>query len=266
MSPARRALPPARATALAALVRPPPRSSSCSRTCTGPIPPASTSCARSPAICPTCPCCSWSTYRDDELPPGGPLGRAAPRPRARSAHRPPGRLRPRPSTRCTRSWRALRLPDEATQRLARYLHHRSEGNPFFIGELLRALEEEGTLRRTGAGWRLGVLATAHVPSLLRQVIAARAARLDPDARHLLAAAAAVGQAVPLGVWAAVAGVTRRRCCRRSSRRSRRGSLEPTRDGTGVRFVHALVGRRSTRGCWRRGDGALHRRAGRGARG
>ena len=92
-------------------------------------------------------------------------------------------------------------------RLVTYLDRRAEGNPFFIGELLYALEESGLLRPPGVGervWALGDLAQAHLSSLVRQVIDGRAARLGEAARGLLAVAAAIGQDVPLRLWAAVA--------------------------------------------------------------
>ena len=86
-------------------------------------------------------------------------------------------------------------------RLAPYLHYRAEGNPLFTGELLRALEEGGTLRATEEGWRLGHLSATAVPALLRQVIEGRVARLDAESQRLLAVAAVIGHEVPLAVWA-----------------------------------------------------------------
>jgi predicted ATPase len=42
------------------------------------------------------------------------------------------------------------LSDVGEARLVTYLEHRAEGNPLFIHELLRTLEEEGQLQRAGA--------------------------------------------------------------------------------------------------------------------
>lgn len=62
------------------------------------------------------------------------------------------------------------LPEAESWRLARYLARRSDGNPFFLGELLRELEEGGGLVATASGWRIAGMQTARVPALIRQVI------------------------------------------------------------------------------------------------
>ena len=93
-----------------------------------------------------------------------------------------------------------RLAEGDADRLLAYLRERAEGNPFFLGELLRALEEDGLLRLAGARLNLGDLAHVRLPALLRQVIDRRLARLGEAARGLLAAAAVVGQEVPLALW------------------------------------------------------------------
>ncbi len=72
------------------------------------------------------------------------------------------------------------LPDADATRLTAYLDQRAEGNPFFIGELLRMLEEERALRLTDDGWTLGDLTQVPIPPLLRQVIDGRLARLNEE--------------------------------------------------------------------------------------
>jgi predicted ATPase len=70
------------------------------------------------------------------------------------------------------------LPDPDAARLVAYLDRRAEGNPFFVGELLQALDEAGLLRPPSGGeglWALGDLAQARLPSLVRQVIDGRVA-------------------------------------------------------------------------------------------
>ncbi|HET8628937.1 MAG TPA: AAA family ATPase [Thermomicrobiales bacterium] len=153
------------------------------------------------------------------------------------------------------------LPPADADRLAGYLHGRSEGNPFFAGELLRALAEAGALRRDGAGWALGDLAAVGVPPLLRPVLDARVDRLGEDTRDLLATAAVIGQEAPLAVWRAVAGADEEALLAVIERAAAAGLLIETPDGAGVRFAHALVREalyEGTSGLRRR---ALHRRAG-----
>jgi DNA-binding CsgD family transcriptional regulator len=132
------------------------------------------------------------------------------------------------------------LPAADEDRLVAYLQGRAEGNPLYVGELLRALEEAGTLRADGPGWALGDLAAAGVPPLLQQVIAGRVARLGPEAEGLLDLAATLGQAFPLALWAAVAGVDEEALLPTLERAVAVRVLAVAPDGAGARFAHALI--------------------------
>ena len=57
------------------------------------------------------------------------------------------------------------MPDPAAARLIGYLQAHAEGNPFYVRELLRSLEAEGTLRAGRDGWALGDLTRRRVPAL-----------------------------------------------------------------------------------------------------
>ncbi len=131
------------------------------------------------------------------------------------------------------------LPSGDTARLVAYLHARSEGNPFFLGELLRTLEAERILRR-GDGWALGNLTQIRVPALLRQVIDGRLARLGEEAQRLLAVAAVIGQEVPLALWAAVAETDEESVLSIVEPAIEAHVLEGAPDGARVRFAHALI--------------------------
>lgn len=147
------------------------------------------------------------------------------------------------------------LPDEAVRalvaghyplseadaaRIVAYLQARAEGNPLFLGELLRALEEAGTLHPEGAGWRLGDLTTTAVPALLRQVIDGRAARLDAESRRMLDVAAVIGHEVPLDIWAAVGAATEDTLLRVAEQGLEACLLIEAAGDNAVRFAHALV--------------------------
>ena len=61
----------------------------------------------------------------------------------------------------------LGAPDR--ERLVGYLAGRTEGNAFFLGELLRTLQGEGLLYQDDTGWTLGDLERAPLPVLLRRM-------------------------------------------------------------------------------------------------
>ncbi len=152
------------------------------------------------------------------------------------------------------------LPTGDDARLVAYLHDRAEGNPFFAGELLRALEEERRLHTDGVGWRLGDLAGCHLPALLRQVIDGRISRLGEAGRDLLAAAAVVGQVVPLDLWGAVADVDEATLAGPAERATEARLLLEEPGGAAVRFAHALIREALYEGLAVLRRRALHRRA------
>lgn len=70
----------------------------------------------------------------------------------------------------------------------------SEGNPFFLEELIRDLIEDGQLVRSDEGWTVNPGETPfHVPDTLEKVIQARLDRLRRDERLTLQAASVVGR-------------------------------------------------------------------------
>ncbi len=132
------------------------------------------------------------------------------------------------------------LPEADARRLARYLAQRSDGNPFFLGELIRALEEEGGLVATAAGWRIADLRAARVPALVRQVIENRLARFGEAERAALALAAVIGQEVPLALWQRIGGLDDATLLPLIERAAAARLLAADDDGETVRFYHALT--------------------------
>ncbi|HEY4409537.1 MAG TPA: AAA family ATPase, partial [Acidimicrobiia bacterium] len=84
----------------------------------------------------------------------------------------------------------------------------TDGNPFFIKELLRHLVEEGRLVQGGdGGWTPDrPVAELGIPDGVREVIDRRLARLSGEANKLLSAASVFEAEIRLGVVAAVAAL------------------------------------------------------------
>ncbi len=132
------------------------------------------------------------------------------------------------------------LAEVDRERLVAHLYERAEGNPFFTEEILCTLDEGRILRPVADGWQVGDLTRAHVPPLVRQVIEGRLARLDDERRQLLTVAAVIGQEVPLSLWAEAANVKDTALFPTIERASAAHLMAETPDGTGMRFVHALI--------------------------
>jgi len=70
----------------------------------------------------------------------------------------------------------------------------SEGNPLFLGELVRMLANDGVLRREGERWVTAVaLSDLDMPPNIQALLAARIERLRPEERLVLERAAVVGR-------------------------------------------------------------------------
>src|SRR5918993_305564 len=133
-----------------------------------------------------------------------------------------------------------RLTEADSARLVAYLYAEAGGNPFFTQQLLRALEEDEVLRPPGNRWVLGDLEHTSVPSLLREVIDGRLLRLSEEGQRLLRAAAVVGQEVPFSLWASVVDYEEEGLISVIEDATTARLIEPTEDGAGFRFVHALM--------------------------
>ncbi|MEO8604768.1 MAG: adenylate/guanylate cyclase domain-containing protein, partial [bacterium] len=82
----------------------------------------------------------------------------------------------------------------------------SEGNPLFVGELVRMLVQEGALTKEGERWTTGAgLASLEMPPTIHALLAARIERLGADERGVLERAAVVGRHFSRGAVAALLG-------------------------------------------------------------
>ena len=95
--------------------------------------------------------------------------------------------------------------DASLEPLKRVLIARTEGNPFFLEESVRALAETGSLRGERGAYRLEqLLPTIQVPATVQAVLAARIDRLSPGDKALLQTASVVGKDVPFALLQAIA--------------------------------------------------------------
>lgn len=88
-------------------------------------------------------------------------------------------------------------PYPASDRLRRTVAARSEGNPFFVEELVRAFKERGDLVLDHGAYDLRQGAEGVIPATVNALISSRIDRLPVSARELLADAAVLGKEFPL---------------------------------------------------------------------
>src|SRR5215472_2042216 len=88
--------------------------------------------------------------------------------------------------------------------LKRTIIERTEGNPFFIEELVQALFDEGALVRNGTIKIARSLSQLRIPPTAQAVLAARIDRLPAEQKELLQTLAVVGREFPIGLVRRVA--------------------------------------------------------------
>ncbi len=98
------------------------------------------------------------------------------------------------------------LDDDAV-RLAHAIYRETDGNPFFVNEVLRNLVETGAIRRNDQGrWEAeATLDVTALPDSVREVIGARVLRLGREAGRVLSVAAIIGRDFDLDLLAAATG-------------------------------------------------------------
>lgn len=130
--------------------------------------------------------------------------------------------------------------DDDKRALAAAVHAETEGNAFFVGEVLRHLAESGAIVQRDGRWQAVVaLDDMAIPEGVREVIGRRVSRLSGPVNDVLRWAAVVGRDVEFGVLADVV---------EGSEDDLLGALDEAVDACLVeevgadryRFVHALV--------------------------
>ena len=93
--------------------------------------------------------------------------------------------------------------DDAGVGLAHAVYRETDGNPFFVSEVLRHLSETGAIFQDATGrWTTDAsLEQLGLPDSVRAVIGARVGRLGPDAGRVLSTAAVIGRDFDLDVLA-----------------------------------------------------------------
>jgi class 3 adenylate cyclase len=130
--------------------------------------------------------------------------------------------------------------DDAGVGLANAVFAETDGNPFFVGEIVRHLVESGALFVRDGRWTSDLtLDEVGLPEGVREVVGRRISRLDEETQRLLSLAAVIGQEFSLPVLATVAGMEEDRAV----------DVLDTAQSTGLvnevgldryRFGHALV--------------------------
>jgi len=87
------------------------------------------------------------------------------------------------------------------------IHARSEGNPFFTEELLKAVVESGGVYFDAeTGWQRKPIDELEIPGSIREAVRARVERLSDEARKTVTAASVIGQRFAFDVLRVIRGL------------------------------------------------------------
>jgi len=136
------------------------------------------------------------------------------------------------------------------------LRERAEGNPFYLGELLRSLRDAGAIVENAGQWSFDREVPVELPDTVERVVLARIDRLASGDRDLLDAAAVLGREFDLTLMGRVAGAELTSIS--LANLIRLGLFEEA--GTDFRFSHPLIQETAYRSMLRRSRVDLHGRA------
>ncbi len=135
---------------------------------------------------------------------------------------------------------AGRALDEAGVALARAIYEETEGNPFFVREVLRHLAETGAVEQREGGWATVVaVEQLSIPEGVRDVVGRRLSRLSSDTNQALRVAAVVGSEFEVGVAQAAVGLGEEALLT-ALEEAAGARLVTEASSTRYRFSHALV--------------------------
>ena len=89
--------------------------------------------------------------------------------------------------------------------LARALYEETDGNPFFVGEVLRHLAESGVISQHDGRWTTSARGEFGIPEGIREVVGRRLSRLSDELNRALAVAAVIGPVFDLATIEAAGG-------------------------------------------------------------
>jgi predicted ATPase len=129
--------------------------------------------------------------------------------------------------------------EEITEEFAELLHERTEGNPFFVQQVVRVLAEKGDLYREDGHWTRKAIGEIEVPESIRSVVGQRLARLAEETQETLREASVLGQRFQFDDLLGMTDGEDRETERRLDEACAVGLLR-TGDGETYAFDHALT--------------------------
>ncbi len=134
------------------------------------------------------------------------------------------------------------LGEAPTEAFLAGIYHETEGNPFFIEEVCKALVESGKLHFANGHWNLPRADELQLPQSVRVTIQERLAKLPSEQQELLRQAAIIGREFDFETLATASGLDEDRLIDALEGAEHAQLIEEISSAKGgaFRFVHALI--------------------------
>jgi tetratricopeptide (TPR) repeat protein len=93
----------------------------------------------------------------------------------------------------TRAQLGALLGEDVSLEFAEAVQKETEGNPFFVEEVLKSLIEQGSVRREGGEWTRSEITELSIPQSMKAAIGNRLDRVRPECNEILRAASVLGK-------------------------------------------------------------------------
>jgi hypothetical protein len=140
------------------------------------------------------------------------------------------------------AWLTRALGREAPEELVRYVYGNTEGNAFFIEQVVRSLVERGEMERMSADSARLALSAEPPPEAVADVVERRLRGMSAAAREVLQVAAVVGREFDLDLLGSLTRHTENEVLDAMDEAEGAGVLAPVTDRTGdwYRFTHNKI--------------------------
>ncbi len=126
--------------------------------------------------------------------------------------------------------------------LADKIYQYTEGNPFYVEEVARKLEEDGLVRLVDGRRHFPDPEQIHLPESVREVVWSRIGHLSPGTQTLLSQAAVLGQTFPIRTLREMSGLSEWQVLEHLEIALERGLVQELPGGADLRFHHPEVQR------------------------
>ena len=96
--------------------------------------------------------------------------------------------------------------DDVPREFCELVYGKTQGNPFFVEEVISSLKEEGVIYREKNEWKIKEVSKIALPETVKSVIKKRLSRLDDESQRVLSLASFVGKDFTYNALSAVTGL------------------------------------------------------------